>query len=134
MIGKKLVCKHKKMDKEDFMENISDFDSRFELFFLYWTLCCTLCTMVGGHYVSTGIGKVILVQKASCLPFSFLLYTSCYSFSLLPSFLTVHDEILNFLSQQQENVMVVLFRFQFDFQKISLIFPPTNGVFHEKVH
>ena len=33
MIGKKLVCKHKKMDKEDFMENISDFDSRFELFF-----------------------------------------------------------------------------------------------------
>ena len=48
MIGKKLVCKHQKMDKEDFMENISDFDSRFELFF--FILNTLLHTMHNGWW------------------------------------------------------------------------------------
>lgn len=84
------------------------------------------------NYVSTGVGKIIPVQKASSLHF----FPSSLNFScpFLLSFSAVLSvKSLNFQVQRQENQAVVSSLFQLYLHRIYLKFLSINYFDHQKI-
>ena len=85
-----------------------------------WAIICT-CDYVGSYFhclinnVSPGVGEVVVIKKSVCL--SFCPSTSCFPFSFLPWYCTVHDEILNVQVLYKETNNFSIFNFDSIFKR-----------------